>query len=70
MKLHYLSFIFILTLLSCKKDGNSSEDNYAYLGGEIINPNTNFVILYKTDVVIDTIKPVSYTHLDVYKRQE
>ena len=56
MKLHYLSLIFILTLLSCKKDGNSSEDNYAYLGGEIINPNTNFVILYKTDVVIDTIK--------------
>jgi len=56
MKLHYLGLIFILTLFNCKKDGKSGDENYAYLGGEIINPNTNFVVLSKADMVIDTIK--------------
>lgn len=56
MKLHFLSLLVILTLFNCKKDGNNSEDNYAYLGGEIINPNSDFVVLLKYDVVIDTIK--------------
>ncbi|MDO7171142.1 TlpA family protein disulfide reductase [Mariniflexile sp. AS56] len=62
MKLHYLSLLIILTLFNCKKDGNNSEDNYAYLGGEIMNPNSDFIILSKADVVIDTI------HLDKKNR--
>ena len=56
MKLHFLSLLVILTLFNCKKDGNNSEDNYAYLGGEIMNPNGDFVVLLKSDAVIDTIK--------------
>ncbi|WP_394466761.1 TlpA family protein disulfide reductase [Mariniflexile sp. HNIBRBA6329] len=43
-------------MFNCKKDSNNSENNYAYLGGEIMNPNSDFVILSKADEVIDTIK--------------
>ncbi|TGV01006.1 TlpA family protein disulfide reductase [Flavivirga rizhaonensis] len=32
------------------------EDNYAYIGGEIINPAANYVVLLKSDTTIDTIK--------------
>ena len=56
MKLHYFGLIFILTLFNCKKDANTGEENFAYLGGEIINPYTNFVVLLKADKLIDTIK--------------
>ncbi|MEN3322142.1 hypothetical protein VP395_00245 [Mariniflexile soesokkakense] len=56
MKLRFLSLLIILTLLSCKNDGNNSEDNYAYLGGEIMNPNSDFVVVSKSDMVLDTIK--------------
>lgn len=56
MKLYILSFLFLLTLFNCKKNGNNPEDNYAYLGGEIMNPNSDFVILSKSNVIIDTIK--------------
>ncbi|WP_372756472.1 TlpA family protein disulfide reductase [Mariniflexile sp.] len=48
--------MLFLILFNCKKDGNNSEDNYAYLGGEIINPNSDFVVISKSDVVIDSIK--------------
>lgn len=56
MKLHFINLLIILLLFNCKNDGNNSEGNYAYLGGEIINPNSDFVVLLKHDVVIDTIK--------------
>lgn len=56
MRLHYLSLLIIVTLFNCKKEGNNSEDNYAYLGGEIMNPNSDFVVISKADVIIDTIK--------------
>mgnify|MGYP001040945361 CR=1 FL=1 len=56
MKLHYIGLLTLITLLGCKSDYNNAESNYAYLGGEIINPNNDFVILSKDDVVIDTIK--------------
>ncbi|MFD0836088.1 TlpA family protein disulfide reductase [Mariniflexile aquimaris] len=56
MKIHFLSFIVLLTLIGCKNDNNNSEHNYAYLGGQIINPNNDFVVLSKNDMVIDTIK--------------
>lgn len=55
MKL-YTAFIFILiTVLGCKKE-NDKLANYAYFGGEIINPNTNYVVLSRNETVIDTIK--------------
>lgn len=56
MKLHCIGLLILLTLLGCKNDYNNAESGYAYLGGEIINPNNDFVILSKDDVVIDTIK--------------
>ena len=55
MKLYFLGLITLLTLFNCKKDGNNSEDNYAYLGGEIMNPNSDFVVLSRAEEVIDTI---------------
>ncbi|KJD34878.1 hypothetical protein PW52_13285 [Tamlana sedimentorum] len=51
----FLSIIILtFTFLSCK---NINKDvNYAYIGGEIINPNTNFIVLEKDEKLIDTIK--------------
>lgn len=56
MKFHLLSLLLIITLFNCKNDSNNAEDNYAYLGGEIMNPNSDFVIILKADLVIDTVK--------------
>lgn len=52
----YLSIILVLiTLFGCKKDSKTNV-NYAYIGGEIINPNTNYIVLSKDETIIDTIK--------------
>jgi hypothetical protein len=40
-------------ILGC--ENNSVKNNYAYLGGEIINPNTDYVVIYQADNVIDTV---------------
>ncbi|WP_445731425.1 TlpA family protein disulfide reductase [Mariniflexile sp.] len=56
MRLTYLSILLILTLFNCKNDGNDAENNNAYFGGEIMNPNNDFVVLLKSEKVIDTIK--------------
>ncbi len=32
-----------------------SDENFAFLGGEIINPNSNYIVLMKSHKVIDTI---------------
>ncbi|PKQ44133.1 TlpA family protein disulfide reductase [Confluentibacter flavum] len=51
MKLFFFYIIFALTVFSCKKD----KDDFAFIGGEISNPNTNFVVISKADLVLDTI---------------
>lgn len=56
MKLYLSIIIIVITFLGCKKGAQEADSNYAYLGGEIINPNTNFVVLSKDEVVIDTVK--------------
>lgn len=56
MKLYFSIILTLLTLLSCKEDKSGSEINYAYIGGEIINPTTNYVVLLKSEATIDTIK--------------
>lgn len=56
MKLYFSIIIIVITFLGCKKDTPNADLNYAYLGGEIINPTTNFVVLSKDEVVIDTVK--------------
>ncbi|WP_298535611.1 hypothetical protein [uncultured Algibacter sp.] len=53
----YLSFILLLlSFLSCEEDSKKADVNYAYIGGEIINPNTNYIIISKDKTIIDTIK--------------
>lgn len=43
-------------MLGCKQDGESSiKDHVAYFGGEMINPNSNYVVLRKSRTLIDTI---------------
>jgi hypothetical protein len=49
-----ISSIVILSLTSCNKE--FKDDNYtAYFGGEILNPNTRYVLLLKDNEVIDSI---------------
>jgi hypothetical protein len=51
-----ISILFItLTFNSCKKEAAMDEGDFAFIGGEIINPVDNKVILSKSNVVIDTI---------------
>ena len=55
---YYFSLIILLTVFfGCKKDkeDDAVANNYAYLGGEIINPKTNFVVLFKNQEVLDTV---------------
>jgi len=56
MKLLISAFIVSIMLIGCKNDTNEAEGDIAYLGGEIINPNSSFLVLTKSNTVIDTIK--------------
>lgn len=56
MKHLYLLILFILTLVSCKKDAKQDNDAIAHFGGEIINPSNNYVVLLKGNSVIDTLR--------------
>ena len=50
----YLLPLSFITISSCEK--SFKKDNFeAYFGGEIINPQNNFVLFLKNDKVIDTI---------------
>lgn len=55
MKVFLFSIIFALSLFACKNDEKNANE-FAYLGGEIINPTNNSVILLHSEVVLDTIK--------------
>ncbi|NMH89947.1 TlpA family protein disulfide reductase [Flavivirga algicola] len=55
MKLYFSIILTLLTLLGCKNK-SEAEYNYAYIGGEIINPTANYVVLLKLEETIDTIK--------------
>ncbi|NQY07482.1 MAG: hypothetical protein HRT68_15125, partial [Flavobacteriaceae bacterium] len=50
---HYFTFLGLLLLASCASDKEMSSNTF--FGGEIVNPKDNYVILFKDDVVIDTI---------------
>ena len=53
----FIYTIFLSTILfGCKKATNIAEGDIAYFGGEIINPNNNYVLLSKSENTIDTIK--------------
>lgn len=54
MNKYFFLFIFLMIAISC---GSEKKDNVtgAWFGGEIINPNTNHIILTKNEKVVDTI---------------
>lgn len=52
--LYLLLFVAVLAS-SCKPDNESVIGEYAYLGGEIINPNSDYIVLHKSTSAIDTI---------------
>ena len=54
--MRYLGLILSLFLLVGCKDDTASKSNIAYLGGEIINPNDNYVVIYNANSVIDTVQ--------------
>ncbi|MDD7888077.1 hypothetical protein [Flavivirga sp. 57AJ16] len=56
MKLYFSIILTLLTLLSCKEGKSDMAVNDAYIGGEIINPATNYVVLLKAEETVDTIK--------------
>jgi len=47
--------VMSLVFAGCKKDFTDS-NNHAFLGGEIINPNSDHVVISSGDRVIDTVK--------------
>jgi len=51
MKLYIYIVCVVFTLISCETDSCK----YAVIGGEIINKNTNYVVLFNSEEVIDTI---------------
>ncbi len=55
MKQYYLVLLAALMLIACKKDVTHDNGEYAFLGGEIINPNSAYLILSKFEKVLDTI---------------
>jgi len=55
MRIIIFNIIIALTVFACKNDIKEAGE-HAFLGGEIINPNDDFVTLLKSDKIVDTIK--------------
>ncbi|WP_083678244.1 TlpA family protein disulfide reductase [Lacinutrix venerupis] len=57
MKFNFLSLILLLvcSLFSCKDDKDETGVNEAFIGGEIVNPNSNYIVFKKADVPLDTV---------------
>lgn len=51
-----IGFILSLFLLVGCKDDTATKYDFAYLGGEIINPNNDYVVVYNANAIIDTVK--------------
>lgn len=56
MKLYLSLLIALLVFYSCKNNEVKTKTNFAFFGGEIINPSSNFVVLEKNKNKADTIK--------------
>lgn len=51
-----LLFLFgTLIIISCN-NGKSNDTGTVWIGGEVINPKTDFIVLYKDNCIIDTVK--------------
>lgn len=54
--IHYFVIFFLLSIIISCKVIEGDQTNYAYIGGEIINPKNNDVVLYNTQrEVVDSI---------------
>ena len=51
---YILSFIILALTFSCNSTKNSNST--IYFGGEVVNPKSNYVLLLKDDIVIDSLK--------------
>lgn len=49
-----LLFIFLVSTVSCVQEKKAFEG--AYFAGEIVNPTSDYVVLYKNDAVVDSAK--------------
>ena len=54
--MRYLSYVLLLLLIVGCKNNTVDKTSYAYLGGEIINPKNNYVVIYNANSVLDTIR--------------
>ena len=54
MRIYIISIMLLATLMSCKKDSDK-DASYAYFGGEIINPNNDYVLLLSPNQKFDTL---------------
>lgn len=54
MKNFLLIIVLSIALINCKYENNDA-NSYAFIGGEIVNPNTKYVVLTKDEEVIDTV---------------
>ncbi len=53
---HFFVLVVVtFTTFNCSKSVSTTQDNYAYLGGEIINPSSDSIFLLKSNKVIDTL---------------
>ncbi|WP_248722833.1 peroxiredoxin family protein [Seonamhaeicola sp. ML3] len=48
--------VLVLTIFGCRTDNSDASKLSAYLGGEIINPSSKYIILEKDNIVIDSIR--------------
>jgi hypothetical protein len=51
---YILTFIIFTVIIGCSP--TLKEDNATYFGGEIVNPQSNYVLFLQDDIVIDTFK--------------
>ena len=52
--MRYIGLILLITFFSCKNE-TVEKPNYSYLGGEIINPNNDYVVISNKKGTLDTI---------------
>lgn len=56
MKLIYTLLTVLILFTACKKDTANINSDVTYFGGEIVNPKSDYVIIYKSKVALDTVR--------------
>ncbi|MGB8374043.1 MAG: hypothetical protein WCE57_01915 [Salegentibacter sp.] len=56
MKYYLLGIIITALLFAGCENSSNSPDGEVYLGGKIVNPNADFLLLLKDDVPVDTLR--------------